>query len=215
MLGCTAATDGHQTASPPSGQWSRHASRQSPEEPTVNGGFNRARQPAIPVPNRKRAARDHPHPERKTQYTHIRRQRIRARRCRSGREGLAACQKHPRVAPAAGWWHVRARAARQVAPRSRKDLRSTWHSASGKHKHASECGSVRGSVEGAARGSRASREGDSSRARLERNRAESIEWQQKNRLLGGGPAHTRPTRAYHTEYTAGTAARTCLCHDRI
>ena len=116
----------------------------------MNGGFNRARQPAIPVPNRKRAARDHPHPERKTQYTHIRRQRIRARRCRSGREGLAACQKHPRVAPAAGWWHVRARAARQVAPRSRKDLRSTWHSASGKHKHASECGSVRGSVGGAA-----------------------------------------------------------------
>ena len=52
-----------------------------------------------------------------------------------------------------------ARAARQVAPRSRKDLRSTRHGASGKHKHASECGSVRGSVEGAARGSRASREG--------------------------------------------------------
>ena len=42
---------------------------------------------------------------------------------------------------------------------------------------------------------------DSSRVRLERNRAESIEWQQKNGLLGGGPAHTRPTRAYHTEYT--------------
>ena len=42
---------------------------------------------------------------------------------------------------------------------------------------------------------------DSSRVRLERNRAESIEWQQKNRLLGGGPAHTLPTRAYHTEYT--------------
>ena len=42
------------------------ASRQSPEEPTVSGGFNRARQPAIPVPNRKRAARDHPHPERRT-----------------------------------------------------------------------------------------------------------------------------------------------------
>ena len=115
--------------------------------------------------------------------------------------GLAACQKHPRVAPAAGWWHVRARAARQVAPRSRKDLRSTWHSASGKHKHASECGSVRGSVEGAARGGRASREGGliTSQTRAEPSGIDRVA--AKERVTRGWssshPAHARVPHRIH------------------
>ena len=87
-----------------------------------------------------------------------------------------------------GGMYARARLARSH-PGVEKTFDRRGTARAGSTRHASECGSVRGSVEGAARGSRASREGDSSRARLERNRAESIEWQQKNGLLGGGPAH--------------------------
>ena len=97
-----------------------------------------------------------------------------------------------------GGMYARARLAR-----SHPGVEKTFdrrHGATGKHRHASDCGSVRGSVEGAARGSRASREGDSSR----RTRAEPSGIDRvaaKERVTRGWssshPAHARVPHRIH------------------
>ena len=62
-------------------------------------------------------------------------------------------------------------------------------------------------------GGAAAQKEDSSRARLEQNRTESIEWQQKTGFSGLvqlTPAPSDGTTRSHHRTTAGTAARTCL-----
>ena len=145
---------------------------------------------------------------------------IRARRCRSGRSGTGRVPEASKGCSSSGMVAcTRARGSpgrTQESKRPSIDAARREREAQGMLRNADRC-------EDRSRGPRAvtapQERGDASRGRLERNRAESIGWQQKNGLLGGGPAHTRPTRAYAhartTERTAGTVARTCLCHDRI